>query len=91
MAGTIGLLVAVFPRGTNWTPPPNIPIKKNYSNAIYIKVGVVCEKLPCRFYTLGRELKQRKPSRISKYIFEGEMKVSLFYTCSFLKGNFIYT
>jgi hypothetical protein len=29
-AGTIGQLVAAVPSGPNWTPPPPMPIKKNW-------------------------------------------------------------
>jgi hypothetical protein len=43
-------------------------------------MGLISEKIRRRFYTLEREIKQRKPSRVSKYIFKHEMKILPFCT-----------
>jgi hypothetical protein len=40
-----------------------------YSTAIGRNMSVVSEKAPCRFHTLKRKNKRRKPSSLSKYIF----------------------
>jgi hypothetical protein len=61
-----------------------------YSNAIS-RNECGSEKLLCCFYTLKRKTKQRKPSQVSKYIFNRNIKLPLFCTCSFIKSSFTWS
>jgi hypothetical protein len=71
-AGTIGLLVAAVPSGTNWTPPPTIPIKKlircnileDYDVTILFtenRINAICPSVSC--WHCNYSLYQKKCSR----------------------------
>jgi hypothetical protein len=57
-ADKIGLLVAAVPSGPNWTPPPNIPIKKNLSISLSVALQIFFGTWPLfqflNLYTVGR-------------------------------------